>query len=67
MQVRCLVDVPGEKLPSQVSGALSEYLTSHVANEVRQSPVWSPAYVCMHRTLAAGQRPCECHAGMLSA
>ena len=36
-QVRCLVDVPGEKLPSQVSGALSEYLSSHVANEVRQS------------------------------
>ena len=34
-QVRCLVDIPGEKLPSQVSGALSEYLTSHVANEVR--------------------------------
>lgn len=34
-QVRCLVDVPGEKLPSQVSGALSEYLTSHVADEVR--------------------------------
>ena len=29
------MDVPGEKLPSQVSGALSEYLTSHVANEVR--------------------------------
>jgi len=28
------VDVPGEKLPSQVSGALSEYLSSHVANEV---------------------------------
>ena len=37
VQVRCLVDVPGEKLPSQVSGALSEYLSSHVANEVRQS------------------------------
>ncbi len=36
VQVRCLVDVPGEKLPSQVSGALSEYLTTHVANEVRQ-------------------------------
>lgn len=28
------MDVPGEKLPSQVSGALSEYLSSHVANEV---------------------------------
>ena len=32
--MRCLVDVPGEKLPSQVSGALAEYLSTHVANEV---------------------------------
>ncbi|CAK0785279.1 hypothetical protein CVIRNUC_008485 [Coccomyxa viridis] len=34
VEVRCLVDVPGEKLPSQVSGALAEYLSTHVANEV---------------------------------
>lgn len=35
--MRCLVDVPGEKLPSQVSGALAEYLSTHVANEVSPS------------------------------
>ena len=33
-QVRCLVDVPGEKLPSAVSGALQEYLRSTVAPQV---------------------------------
>ena len=37
--MRCLVDVPGEKLPSQVSGALAEYLSTHVANEVSPSTV----------------------------
>ena len=37
--MRCLVDVPGEKLPSQVSGALAEYLSTHVANEVSTSNV----------------------------
>ena len=34
LQVRCLVDVPGEKLPSAVSGALQEYLRSTVAPQV---------------------------------
>ena len=34
LQVRCLVDVPGERLPSAVSGALQEYLRSTVAPQV---------------------------------
>eukprot|EP00891_Asterochloris_glomerata_P002286 jgi/Astpho2/2286/fgenesh1_pm.00040_%23_43_t len=33
-EVRCLVDVPGERLPSAVSGALQEYLRSTVAPQV---------------------------------
>lgn len=34
LQVRCLVDVPGEKLPSVASGELAAYLESHVAPQV---------------------------------
>lgn len=34
MQVRCLVDVPGEKLPSVASGALATYLETQVAPQV---------------------------------
>ncbi len=34
LQVRTLVDVPGEKLPSAASGALQEYLRSQVGPQV---------------------------------
>lgn len=34
MQVRCLVDVPGDKLPSVATGALAAYLRTTVAPQV---------------------------------
>ena len=34
MQVRCLVDVPGDKLPSMVSGELQQYLQAQVAPQI---------------------------------
>ena len=34
MQVRCLVDVPGDKLPSVATGALASYLRESIAPQV---------------------------------
>ena len=36
--MRCLVDVPGEKLPSAATGELAEYLRTTVAPQVQPSP-----------------------------
>ncbi len=43
MQVRSLVDVPGEKLPSAATGALQDYLRSQVAPQVLTSRLFPPA------------------------
>ncbi len=37
-QVRCLVDVPGEKLPSAATGELAAYLRGTVAPQVGAHP-----------------------------
>ena len=38
LQVRCLVDVPGDKLPSAATGELAAYLRTTVAPQVQPSP-----------------------------
>ncbi len=38
MQVRCLVDVPGERLPSAATGELAKYLRGTVAPQARPRP-----------------------------
>ena len=42
-EVRCLVDVPGEKLPSASTGELRDYLVNVVAPQVPSQPAPSPA------------------------
>ena len=66
-QVRCLVDVPGEELPSQVSGALAEYLSTHVANEVSPTNVQKlPIVSCKVLAFACTEQGVCILAGMLS-
>ncbi len=38
VQVRCLVDVPGERLPSAATGELAKYLRGTVAPQARPRP-----------------------------
>jgi Squalene epoxidase len=41
VQVRSLVDVPGEKLPSAATGALQEYLRTKVGPQVGHPSAWA--------------------------
>ena len=52
MQVRCLVDVPGDKLPSASSGALQEHLERVVAPQVPEQ--LRASFLQVSSALAAG-------------
>ncbi|PKI32651.1 hypothetical protein CRG98_046961 [Punica granatum] len=41
-EVRCLVDIPGQKLPSAANGEMSHYLKSVVASEISRAALHSP-------------------------
>ena len=53
-QVRCLVDVPGDKLPSAAKGELAAYLRTTVAPQVPPSPASSPCLRALLGGLAEG-------------
>lgn len=38
-EVRCLVDIPGQKMPSIGNGDMAKYLTSKVAPQVLHEPI----------------------------